>query len=376
VKTYCKATRLLLLGKQVIGVEYIDLLRGRKEQVFGKLVINATGPWASFLEKDLVLASPLKIAPTMGTILVVQDRVVNHVINRLRPPGDGDILVPSHQSILLGTTSIPVKFEQLDNLMPTPEEIEHLLHVGEVLLPTIRKHRVIRFYSGARPLVASGGSLREASREFDVIDYEAAGYTGLITIFGGKLTTYRLMAEQVGDIACRKLGRTARCETAATPLPGGEQAVHLKEFEQELHVDEKTAFDMRYKWGTFYRNFLGECQTCLDSYAAQGSPRTICECEHVTEPELSWVRNNLGVKILDDYRRRTRQGMGPCQGQFCYYKVADLEAQWTNKSHGQILGEMKFALQKRWKTELVGDEVLKRQIKLAKYLYLMGGNLR
>ncbi len=376
VKTYCKATRLLLAGKQVTGVEYLDLLKGRKEKVLGKVVINATGPWASFLEKDLTLASPLKIAPTMGTILVIQDHLVNHLINRLRPPGDGDIIVPSHQSVLLGTTSIPVKFEQLDNLMPTKEEIENILQLGGSLVPTIRNHHVIRFYSGARPLIASGGSLREATRKFDIIDYEAAGYSGLITIFGGKLTTYRLMAEHVGDLVGRKLGRAGKCETATIPLPGGEQKVPLKEFERELHVDEKTAFDMSYKWGTFYRNFMGVCQTCVDSYAPLGSPRTVCECEHVTEPELAWVRQNLGVRVIDDYRRRTRQGMGPCQGLFCFFKLANLEAQWTEKSHAQILGEMKFALQKRWKTEYAGDDALRRQIKIAKYVYLMGGYLK
>ncbi len=376
VKTYCNATHLLLTGKQVIGVEYLNLLTCRKEQVLGQVVVNATGPWASFLEKDLTLASPLKIAPTMGTILVIQNRLVNHLINRLRPPGDGDILVPSHQSVLLGTTSMPVKFEQLNNLMPSRHEIETILQLGEILIPTIRNHHVIRFYSGARPLIASGGSSRDASRKFDIIDYESAGYSGLITIFGGKLTTYRLMAENVGDVVCRKLGKQAACETAKLPLPGGEQKVPLKQFERDLHVDEKTAFDMQYKWGTLYRNFLNVCQDCLDSFAPQGAPRTICECEHVTEPELAWVRQHLGVKIMDDYRRWTRQGMGPCQGLFCFYKLANLEAQWTDKSHSQILGEMKFALQERWKTEHIGDFTLKRQIKLAKYVYLMGGYLR
>src|SRR4030042_1949363 len=95
VKTYCKATGLVLKGDRVCGVEYLDLLKGRRHQVLGQVVINATGPWASFLEKDLTLDAPLKIAPTMGTILVVQARLINHVINRLRPPGDGDIFVPS-----------------------------------------------------------------------------------------------------------------------------------------------------------------------------------------------------------------------------------------------------------------------------------------
>ena len=67
--------------------------------------------------------------------------------------------------------------------------------------------------------------------------------------------------------------------------------------------------------------------------------------------------------------------MGACQGQFCFYKVANLEAKWTEKTHSQIMSELKIALKKRWKIEASADELLRRQIKLSKYVYLMGGNL-
>ncbi len=375
VRTYCKATDLLLKGEHVIGVEYFDRLENATKKAHADLVINATGPWAQYLEKGLELKSPLQIAPTMGTLLVIQDRLTNHLINRLRPPGDGDIFVPSHQSVLLGTTSVPVKLGDLDNLMSNREEIEYLLDEGEYLIPSIREHNLIRFYSGARPLVASGGSAREASRKFEVIDYEEAGYQGFLTIFGGKLTTYRLMAEKVSDLACEKLGIERECLTAQRTLPGGEREVPLKTFKEKFNVDEKTAFDMHYKWGTFYDKILESCLTCVESYSEPGRPRTICECEHVTEPELSWVRENLMVKVIDDYRRRTRQGMGPCQGQFCYYKLCDLESKWTDKSHAQIMEELKVALKKRWKTEPYGGEFIKKQIKLSKYLYSLGGNV-
>ena len=133
---------------------------------------------------------------------------------------------------------------------------------------------------------------------------------------------------------------------------------------------------MQYKWGTFYDEILNLCETCLNSYSTLDKPRTICECENVTEPELSWTNKNLMVEVLDDYRRRTRQGMGPCQGQFCYYKLANLEARWTDKSHKQLMNELKVALKKRWKIEPSSNEYQKRQIKLAKYVYLLGGNLK
>ena len=303
IKTYHRVISLILdesngkNEKNIIGVDCIDILKNSRIKFYADIVINATGPWASFLEKDLKLQSPLKIAPTMGTLLVIKDRIVNHLINRLRKPGDGDIFVPSHNSVILGTTSKLVDYNQLDKLMTDKKEIEYILSLGEHLIPSIRKHRVIRFYSGARPLISSGGPLREVSRKFDIIDYEKTdGYSGFLTITGGKLTTYRLMAEQISNIICNKLGIKEKCNTSELSLPGGDKKVPMKVFENLLHVDSKTAFDMQFKWGTFYKEFNINCTDCLDSYNQRGAPKTICECEHVTDPELLWVQKNLDVK--------------------------------------------------------------------------------
>lgn len=376
IRTYCEAQNLIIQDQRVVGVKIFDKIKRQSEELYADLVVNATGPWAARLDRDLKFASPLQIAPTKGVLIVIKPRLVNSLLNRLRPPGDGDIIVPSHQSVLLGTTSIPVSESQLDHLNPTAEEIDGLLQMGENLVPSIRKYRVIRFYAGARPLIASQGSLREASRKFDIIDYEKQGISGFITIFGGKMTTYRLMAEQIVDLICQKLGIKSKCITAITPLPGGDRPITNVDFKAFLHVDDKAATEMALKWGTFYEEIQSICHTCTDGYAALGEPRMICECENVTEPELAWVHQNLNPAQIDDYRRRTRQGMGPCQGQFCYFKIANLEAGWTNKSHEQIINEMQLALHKRWKTEIAGDPMLQRQIKMSKYMYLMGGNLK
>ncbi|MBD3196412.1 MAG: anaerobic glycerol-3-phosphate dehydrogenase subunit A [Candidatus Lokiarchaeota archaeon] len=375
IKTYSEVINLVIDENLVIGVKYYDKLNSKTEVAYSEFTINATGPWASQFEKELDLSQTLEIAPTMGTLIVIKDRLVNHLINRLRKPGDGDIIVPSHQSIILGTTSKLVSLEDLDTLLADRSEIEYLLDLGEVLLPTIRNHHVIRFYSGARPLVASESSLREASRKFDIIDYEDEGYYGFLTIFGGKLTTYRLMAEKVSDFVCKKLNHTSTCQTSEKELPGGEEKVRKQTFQKALNVDEKTAFDMHYKWGTFYKEISNMCTQCLDSFSGLNEPKIICECENVTEPELKWVKKHLFVEVLDDYRRRTRQGMGSCQGQFCYYKIADIEAKLTEKTHSLLMDEMREALNERWKIEPSADEFQKRQIKLSKYIYLMGGKL-
>ena len=115
----------------------------------------------------------------------------------------GDIFVPSHNSVILGTSSKAVGLDDLENLQSTSEEIEHIVKLGEHLIPSIRKHRMIRYYSGARPLISNSGPLRDASRKFQILDYEQFGYSGYITILGGKMTTYRLMAEKISDYVCK-----------------------------------------------------------------------------------------------------------------------------------------------------------------------------
>jgi glycerol-3-phosphate dehydrogenase len=87
--------------------------------------------------------------------------------------------------------------------------------------------RILRAYAGVRPLVASDNdpSGRNVSRGIVLLDHaERDGMDGFITITGGKLMTYRLMAEWATDAVCRKLGNTEPCVTAEQPLPGSRQS--------------------------------------------------------------------------------------------------------------------------------------------------------
>lgn len=375
ILSYCEVKHLILTEKEIVGVRYHNHLTKVTENLYAKIIINATGPWAAILEQDLKLEKKLRIAPTQGTLLIMKNRLVNSVINRLHRPSNGDIIVPSHQTIILGTSSIPTQEQSLDQLEPSYEEIDELLHLGEKLVPAVKSSRMIRYYTGARPLVVDRSNPEESSRKFEVIDYHQLGYEGFITIFGGKLTTYRLMAEKVSDLVCKKLSVEATCTTHEIPLPGGENALTKEEIQKKFQLEDRQAFDLSLKWGSFIQEMGDLCLECLDTSTKEDGARIICSCEKVSQNELKWARENLFIHTLDDYRRRTRQGMGPCQGQFCFFKLADLEIQWSGKSHPQIMEELKKALEKRWKTEELVDDMQKRQIKLSKYMYILGGNL-
>src|SRR5262249_8922973 len=147
--------------------------------------------------------------------------VVNRVVNRCRKPGDADILVPCGPVCILGTSSITVPSPE--NLTVEPEEIAKLLGLGIELIPALSEARLLRIFTGARPLYVpnsvGGAAGREVSRNFALLDHESTeGIGGFISIVGGKLTTYRLMAKATADLICKKLGISEPCTTNSVPL--------------------------------------------------------------------------------------------------------------------------------------------------------------
>ena len=107
----------------------------------------------------------------------------------------------------------------------TPEEVRLLLTEGAKLAPSLANTRILRGYAGVRPLVSADNdpSGRNISRGIVCLDHETRdGLKGFVTITGGKLMTYRLMAEIATDTVCRKLAVDVPCVTAKKPLPGSE----------------------------------------------------------------------------------------------------------------------------------------------------------
>ena len=114
-----------------------------------------------------------------------------------------------HTVCIIGTTD--VKVDDPDNLAIEHDEVQQMLDAGEVLIPGFRNARALHAWAGARPLIkdkrVAAADTRHMSRGMAVIDHtERDGLDGMLTIGGGKLTTYRLMAEHIVDAMCDKLG--------------------------------------------------------------------------------------------------------------------------------------------------------------------------
>ena len=343
-KTYHQVERLIIDNKRIVGVAAKNLVNGEEIMVHCEVVVNAGGAWASQIVGTIGV--PLDVICDKGTLLAFNQRLFQRVINRLHPPGDGDIFVPHETITILGTTSEIVDSPQENQ--PKEPEVKRLLAMGEKLLPNLMGHRVIRAFAGVRPLHREDSEVpgsveegREVSRTFVLIDHEVHdGVEGLISIVGGKFTTYRLMAEKVSDWVAEKLGNTAPCSTAKENL--------MSEIPQDLRKQALrllpcvAAEKMLERLGDDAEEVL----TKIMDDPRKG--QMLCECEMVSVAEVEKVASDEDSHHLADIRRKTRLGMGTCQGAFCTYRVLPLLG-LENKKFDPLQDELKRFINQRWK---------------------------
>lgn len=361
IKTYHEVVEFIKKKDEVVGVKVHDVHKNRIESYHSDLVVLAAGAWSGDLLKKVNVKVDIK--PSRGTIIVYSQRIFKRVVNRLRKPSDGDIIVPSYGNALLGTTSITI--QNPDDFRPYREEIKGLIREGIALAPILKKTRIIKVFAGPRPLI--GGEGREATRNFQIFDHEKRdGVNGLITIAGGKLTTYRLMAEKVSDLIMEKLGSRGKSKTHKEPLPG---YYDLKEIERMAKKqDALTFFKVKSyrKWGNLTERF----------FKSKNDWELACFCEHVTVGEIKFSIRDLGAKTIGDVMRRTRATMGPCQSQNCLMRIASLLVEYSNDYGGILAKDLVEALEKKWRLSSVGfDKYQIGQMALQKAVYNLFGNL-
>ncbi|OXX31850.1 sn-glycerol-3-phosphate dehydrogenase subunit A [Vibrio sp. V09_P4A23P171] len=332
-------TSLIRQGDTVLGVRCLQLSTHQQYEIFAKEVINAAGIWGQDICEYADLN--IKMFPAKGSLLILDYRINNLVINRCRKPSDADILVPGDTISLIGTTSEHIDYDQIDNLHVTEKEVDILLAEGAKLAPIMANTRVLRAYAGVRPLVSinDDGSGRNISRGIVLLDHEQRdGLKGLTTITGGKLMTYRLMAEWATDLVAKKLGNNTPCETHTRALPGSNETP--KQVKKTASIAKPVYESAIYRHGERAQNFLSDDAK---------SQAVICECEMVTAGEIEYAIKQLDVNNLVDLRRRTRLGMGPCQGELCSYRAASLFQEYGHVSGNQSSQLLVEFLEERWK---------------------------
>jgi glycerol-3-phosphate dehydrogenase len=259
-------------------------------------------------------------------------------------PTDGDIIVPIRTVSVIGTTDVAT--DDPDDHTVLQREVDAMLEDGERLVPGFQRARALRVWTGARPLFEDrkgdgSASTRDVTRAHALLDHrERDGVSGFLTITGGKLTTYRLMAEETVDAVCRQLGEPRPGTTSTEPLRGSENGEHMRVGER-LHRRERHL----------------------------SHDQLICECELVPRRALEDAIRRRGTTDLDDLRRLLRLGMGPCQGGFCIYRATGIlhghDGMDTKRANSALLDYV----HERWKGVwpiLYGDQL--REARLDEWL--------
>ena len=340
IRTYTEVRELIREQDRIVGVKAYDYRTHAELEFRAQVVVNAGGIWGHGIAAKAGIT--VNMLPAKGALLIFGHRVNRMVLNRCRKPADADILVPGDTISLIGTTSSKIPYDQIDNMIITPDEVDLLLREGEKLSPLLARTRILRAYAGVRPLVASDDdpSGRTVSRGIVLLDHATRdGMEGFITITGGKLMTYRLMAEWATDLICKKIGNDGKCRTAEIPLPGST--------ESREEVDRKTRNKpIAQRRSSIARH--GALATRIDGTDSIKNS-LVCECEEVSIGEVEYALENLSVNNLVDLRRRTRVGMGTCQGELCACRAAGLMGRKDPVCARKAKADLVSFLDERWK---------------------------
>ncbi len=219
---YVRVLELLKQGGEVVGVRARDEESGREHELRGAVVVSATGVWTDELRRMDDPAAPHLIRPSQGIHLVLpRDFLPGESAIMVPKTDDGRVLfaIPWLDRVVVGTTDTPVPGPSLEP-RPMAEEVDFLLeHAGRYLDRDPEPSDILSIFAGLRPLVGADdeGSTASLSRDHTLLISES----GLVTIAGGKWTTYRKMAEDTVDQAATLAGLDDRpCTTRGLRIHG------------------------------------------------------------------------------------------------------------------------------------------------------------
>ncbi len=225
ILTYARVERLIMEGERVCGVEFTDVLEGGAYTARARAVVNVAGAWVDELLAQLGARSRRLIGGTKGSHLVVEPFTgapTDALYAEASADGRPFFIIPWNNLYLIGTTDLRYDGD-LDRVEADEAEIDYLLDETNRIIPSARLTRdaVSYTYSGIRPLAYGGDGAEQSLTRRHFIHDHAPHVEGFLSIVGGKLTTYRRLAEQTVNLLYKKLGRKApRCQTAVEPLPG------------------------------------------------------------------------------------------------------------------------------------------------------------
>jgi glycerol-3-phosphate dehydrogenase len=317
VLNYARVNRLIVENGTVRGVEFTDVLDGEKYTAHAPVTVNVAGPWV-----DEVLgehAEKRMIGGTKGSHLIVDPfpgaPKGEALYVEARKDGRPYFIVPWNGRYLIGTTDIRYDGD-LDYVSADDDEIDYLLDETNHVIPeaNLSRDKVLFTYSGVRPLPYQAEGAEGSVTRSHIVHDHAPQLEGLISIVGGKLTTYRNLGRQTVNMAYEKLGLHApRSHTDKVPLPGGA----TDDFE-EFATNFKLTSGLTEELATRLLKLYGVRATDVLEMAGDDpslrvplSASATVETGIIGAEVLYAFRRELAEKLGDVLLRRSMVGMGP-----------------------------------------------------------------
>jgi glycerol-3-phosphate dehydrogenase len=357
VATYMAVRGLERTAGRVVGAELEDRLTGERGVIRASVVVNATGPWADRVRRlEDAGAAPL-LQPTKGIhVIVERSRLDHREAIAFTSPIDGRVMfvLPWGDLSYIGTTDTDTA-EPPDELSVSADDIVYLLRSTNARFPSARLsvEDVRATWAGLRPLLADQShTASNRTREHALV----TGSGGMLTLVGGKLTTYRAMAAEVVDLAMRELrhrdGRQRHTDarTDEDPLPGGETA-DLSQFRDrglELGVPPASVDHLLRHYGTEAAgifNLAGADRRLLRP-VLEPHPAIEAEVIHAVRRELAQTVEDVLVRRFHLYYEH------PDHGASVAHRVAELMAEELGWNAGRIQEEaeryLQFVIREGW----------------------------
>lgn len=377
IATWAKVTKLLSEDGRLVGAELTDVLDGETRTIRAHTVVNATGPWTD-RTRALSAAdagSPL-LRPTKGVHVVVDHERLplrNAVV--AQHPDDGRVLffVPWGRQSYIGTTDTDHRGDPKE-VRTEPEDVDYLLEAAKAYFPfhPLTREDVISTWAGLRPLMAPVDEGREVdesavSREHQIV----VGTDGLVTIAGGKLTTYRRMASEVVDTVVKLLsqaGQVRRLDAAGTdqhPLPGAvgwpedDDVDHVASLVRDasglrLPAASAKALAERYGMRAIEIGRLVADDPERGTPLLPGRPEVLGQVDWAVTQELAATLEDVLVRRMDLFYRDRDQGLTAAPA--VARRMAELLG-WSERRLTEELGQYERLVvdSGAWKAESVGS---------------------
>ncbi len=291
---------------RIAGVKVINRLNGQISIYHSSFIVNATGAWSSNLSK--LAGISVKIRPAKGIHLVYEGRITDYGVIFQALDGRNVFIMPHGTNTFIGTTDDDY-FGSPDEVRVLEDEVEYLLTAARRITSIFDRIKPCGVRVGIRPTIYEYGKYEDdLTRDHKIIDHEETdGISGIYSIIGGKLASFRLVAEEISNIITKRLRKNAVCTTHITPLPGSEEEIKRESIRCPDHI-----------FMSLYRRY--GCRLKDIVALMHRNPvyrRIICAGSMVTEAEIRYVIRKEMAMTLDDVERRTGLCKKRCVGGRC-----------------------------------------------------------